>query len=202
MSSHLPPLLPQTGEARLRLLTWFDERRALLNAVIPMDDKAISTVWHRLNELEQLAPFIEAIRSAGSAQAERPPCSGCGGPHPFDTTVPSVRWNAVIRKAGLPEYLCLTCIVSAFVKAGESFTAELIGGEHNFEPIEIRTRPLKTVADLHASMLTVEQRKHLTKAQDIVLYVRRGVWHSSEVAQVLAEWCAAFSSDEQAEKRT
>lgn len=69
-----------------------------------------------------------------------PPCCGCGGPHPFDTTVPSVRWNAVIRKAGLPDYLCLTCIVTAFVKAGESFTAELVGGEHHFEPIEVRTR--------------------------------------------------------------
>jgi hypothetical protein len=71
---------------------------------------------------------------------ENPPCRGCGGPHPFDTVVPSVRWNAVIRKAGLPDYLCLTCIVSAFVRAGESFTAELVGEEHPFEPIEVRTR--------------------------------------------------------------
>ena len=64
-------------------------------------------------------------------------CGGCGGPHPFDTSVPSVRWNAVIRQAGLPEYLCLTCIVKAFAQCGESFTATLWGGEFNGLPIEV-----------------------------------------------------------------
>ena len=67
-----------------------------------------------------------------------PSCSGCGGPHPFDTTVPSVVWNAVIRARHLPDYLCLTCIVKAFVEEGRSFTAELIGGGFHGSPIEIR----------------------------------------------------------------
>jgi hypothetical protein len=56
-----------------------------------------------------------------------PSCSGCGGPCQFDTSIPSVQWNAVIRAKGLPEYLCLSCIVKAFVAAGESFTARLSG---------------------------------------------------------------------------
>jgi len=81
-----------------------------------------------------------ALAAAPASSPDNPPCALCGGPHPFDTTVPSVRWNHVIRRAGLPDYLCLTCIVSAFVQAGESFTAELIGGDHHCEPIEIRTR--------------------------------------------------------------
>lgn len=54
-------------------------------------------------------------------------CDLCGGPHRFDTSVPSDQWNAVIRAAGLPEYLCLTCVTEAFVKAGVSFNAELYG---------------------------------------------------------------------------
>lgn len=70
----------------------------------------------------------------------QPPCNGCGGPHPFDTSVPSAIWNRVIRGGGkeLPDYLCLTCIVKAFVSAGESFTAELWGNTFHGVPIEIR----------------------------------------------------------------
>jgi hypothetical protein len=67
-----------------------------------------------------------------------PACSGCGGPHPFDTTVPSVVWNAVVRAQGLPEYLCLTCIVEVFARAEQSFTADLIGGPFHGLPIEVR----------------------------------------------------------------
>jgi len=68
-----------------------------------------------------------------------PSCSLCGGPHPFDTTVPSVVWNSVIRAGGLPDYLCLTCIVEAFACIGRSFTAELIGGSFpGGLPIEFR----------------------------------------------------------------
>lgn len=69
---------------------------------------------------------------------KNPPCGLCGGPHPFDTTVPSVRWNATIRARDLPDYLCLTCIVRAFVEAGESFTAELIGTAIKQTAIEVR----------------------------------------------------------------
>ena len=67
-----------------------------------------------------------------------PACVGCGGPHPFDTTLPSPTWNRVIRAAGLPDYLCTTCIVRAFVLAGEGFTAELWGEAFTGTPIEVR----------------------------------------------------------------
>jgi len=70
-----------------------------------------------------------------------PPCARCGGPHPFDTSVPSVRWNAVIRANGWADYLCLACIVEAFAcipEGGTSFTAELFGGPFTGLPIEVR----------------------------------------------------------------
>lgn len=67
-------------------------------------------------------------------------CAGCGGPHPFDTSVPSVVWNAVIRRSGLADYLCATCILKAFVQAGQSFTAVLWSDEFNGLPIEVRIR--------------------------------------------------------------
>jgi hypothetical protein len=65
-------------------------------------------------------------------------CRGCGGPHSFDTSVPSAAWNAVIRARGLPEFLCLTCIAREFAKAGRSFTAQLWGEEFHGTPIEVR----------------------------------------------------------------
>lgn len=55
------------------------------------------------------------------------PCALCGGPHAFDTSVPTHLWNEVIRAQGLPEYLCTTCIVKEFVKARRDFTARLYG---------------------------------------------------------------------------
>jgi len=64
-------------------------------------------------------------------------CAGCGGPYQFDTTVPSVLWNEVIRAAGLPEYLCTTCVVKHFAAAGVSFTAELWGDDFNGLPVAV-----------------------------------------------------------------
>lgn len=85
---------------------------------------------------EELRRLSEADDEAARLRAElmrrwpcgTPPCGGCGGPHPYDTSIPSPLWNAVIRAAGLSDYLCTTCIVAAFVKAGQSFEAELYGG--------------------------------------------------------------------------
>lgn len=102
------------------------------------------------------------------ANENNPTCSGCGGPHPFDTTVPSVIWNEVIRRGGLPDYLCLTCIVRAFVKVGRSFTADLVGGGFHFEPVEIRVRSQDATdaqaiseenTKLHARILELEARE-------------------------------------------
>jgi hypothetical protein len=76
-----------------------------------------------------LVPLPEAAAS--------PPCSLCGGPHRFDTTVPSVVWNEAIRAAGLPEYLCATCIIEQFAKRNESFNCELWGGAFNGLPVAV-----------------------------------------------------------------
>lgn len=65
------------------------------------------------------------------------PCALCGGPHDFDTSVPSAAWNRVIRAKGLPEYLCATCIVREFVRASEGFTAQLYNEEFSGVPIEV-----------------------------------------------------------------
>jgi hypothetical protein len=79
------------------------------------------------------------------------PCEQCGGPHPFDTSVPSVLWNEVIRAASLPEYLCLTCIVQAFVRADTSFTAELVGDYLPFIPIEVKVRSIEALSSVRLS---------------------------------------------------
>lgn len=68
---------------------------------------------------------------------EPSPCAQCGGPHDFDTSVPSVVWNAVIRTSNLPDYLCMTCIVREFVRMRQSFTAQLWNEEFNGINIEI-----------------------------------------------------------------
>jgi len=67
-----------------------------------------------------------------------PACGGCSGPHPYDTSIPSVVWNEVIRARGLSEYLCLTCIVREFAMAKTSFTATLYGNGLDFTNIEVR----------------------------------------------------------------
>lgn len=66
-----------------------------------------------------------------------PACEGCGGPHPFDTSLTSPIWNAVIRSKGLPDYLCLTCIVRIFAADGLSFTAVLNGNDFTDTAIEV-----------------------------------------------------------------
>lgn len=65
------------------------------------------------------------------------PCAQCGGPHDFDTSIPSAVWNRVIRARDLPDYLCATCIVREFVRVGQGFTAELWNEEFNGVPIEL-----------------------------------------------------------------
>lgn len=64
-------------------------------------------------------------------------CDGCGGAYRFDTSIPSVLWNKVIRSQGLPEYLCAACILREFVRAGVGFTAELSSAEFNGDRIEV-----------------------------------------------------------------
>jgi hypothetical protein len=53
-------------------------------------------------------------------------CEKCGGPYRFDTSVPSVLWNRVIRPLGWG-YLCASCVLREFALQGESFSAVLSG---------------------------------------------------------------------------
>jgi hypothetical protein len=76
----------------------------------------------------------------GEPQSTAGICDQCRGPHVFDTSVPSVLWNQVIRGAGLPDYLCTTCVVRAFAAAGVSFTAHLYGEGFNGTPIDVTVR--------------------------------------------------------------
>lgn len=66
---------------------------------------------------------------ADCKESERPrgKCPGCGGPYPFEMSIPSTLWNQVVRPAGLPDDLCPTCIVQVFTRAGVSFSANLSG---------------------------------------------------------------------------
>lgn len=90
-------------------------------------EKAVQEAEQRIQELERRLriPFGKL------------PCGQCGGPHDFDTSVPSVAWNEVIRAQGLSEYLCTTCIVREFVRVNRSFTATLWNEEFNGVPIEV-----------------------------------------------------------------
>lgn len=65
-------------------------------------------------------------------------CQLCGGPHPFDTSIVNEVWNAVIRTQGLPEFLCLSCIVVEFTKRGMGFRAHLFGEHLDGVVIEVK----------------------------------------------------------------
>jgi hypothetical protein len=81
-----------------------------------------------------------------------PPCMLCGGPHPYDTSVPSVQWNTVIRGANLPDYICATCILRAFVQAGVSFSATLWGETFNGAALDVEVggRHSEALAEVEA----------------------------------------------------
>ena len=91
-------------------------------------------------------------------------CSGCGGEYRFDTSIPSVLWNKVIRAQGLPEYLCTACIVRAFVKAGVSFTAELYGDDFHGDHIEVTINGVSTQA---VFLLNEENNALRTRIRDL-----------------------------------
>lgn len=88
-------------------------------------------------EVERLNQRIAELERRLRIPFGKLPCAHCGGPHDFDTSVPSVIWNSVIRAKQLPDYLCTTCIVREFVREGQGFTAELWNEEFNGVPIEV-----------------------------------------------------------------
>ncbi len=85
MSTNVPPLLPQTGEARLRELR--DEQADKLEAVADWFTDCKTLTLERLptNLIAALLAGAAALRSAGSAQApETPPCVSCGATESAD----------------------------------------------------------------------------------------------------------------------
>lgn len=108
-----------------------------------------------------------------------PPCARCGGPHPFDTSVPSVVWNAVIRKAGLPEYLCATCILRSFAMSNVSFTATLWGDRLDGVPIEVRI--LGAVA-LDAAAVSAENTALRVQVRELTEACKRLLTFNEELA--------------------
>lgn len=83
-------------------------------------------------------PPTEGLVERLEAGIDGPKCSGCGGPHRFDTSLPSPQWNRCIRGVGLSDHLCTSCILLALIDAGESFFATLWGPKLNGVPIEVR----------------------------------------------------------------
>lgn len=140
------------------------ERDAANNRVMPSatwTPEEIDEAKRRGNERAK-SFGIEAGGSripADDAHATEPPCALCGGPHPFDTTIPSALWNAVIREHGLPDYLCATCILRAFVQAGRSFTAELWSPELNGVPITVGvSADSRTLTDLRVRLAQLREK--------------------------------------------
>lgn len=110
-------------------------------------------------------------------------CTGCGGEYRFDTTLPSVTWNRVIRAQGLPEFLCTACIVRAFVLAGEGFTAQLWSQEFNGVPVEFSIH--SKTADSHAEMSEENTR---LRAELFAYSQRESQWNESKLMQSNQAW--------------
>jgi hypothetical protein len=109
-----------------------------VHAELARQSQSIADARRQLEEAHQRTAELERRMQLSTGHLL---CGGCGGPHNFDTSVPSVVWNSVIRVAGMSEYLCTSCIVRAFVEAGVSFTATLWSGDIeklNGVPIEVR----------------------------------------------------------------
>lgn len=93
-------------------------------------------------------------------------CRGCGGKYAFDTVVPSVVWNEVIRAKGTPEFLCAACIIREFAKADQSFTAELWSAEFAGLPVGIHFNCRSARTSQRVSEENTDLRRRLRAAED------------------------------------
>lgn len=117
-------------------------------------------------------------------------CSGCGGVYRFDTSVPSVVWNAVIRAQGLPDYLCAACIVGVFARQKRSFTAILSGEGLDLVPIEIR---IANNVALDAEAIQHENNDLRCQIRELQQAVNAGATPSAEGATESAHPSASTS---------
>ena len=84
-------------------------------------------------------------------------CDNCGGEYRFDTSIPSPVWNEVVRAKGGSEFLCIQCVVLAFVQAGRAVRATLWGDNEGVTETEIFIRP-KGTDESHAECHAQEER--------------------------------------------
>lgn len=149
-----------------------------------------SYCWHALKVAVREADlFNHEGASAPKVEPEAiaaPPCKLCGGPHQFDVSIPSVVWNAVIRPR-LPDYLCASCIIRAFVQEGRSFTAVLSGADVDGVTLEVNidSQPAQDAEQIQAenNELRIQVRELTAR-----LEVRRAEPGEMEGSKVAAEY--------------
>lgn len=136
-------------------------------------------------------------------------CDGCGGVYRFDTSIPSVLWNRVMRADGVEqaELLCIACITRVFVRSGESFTAELFGDGFSGIAIEVQinSEPAQDAAliqqennELRAELRRVsyspERQELMAEIKSALAHGRTDVHHYKKLRQIherLLERCLA-----------
>lgn len=104
----------------------------------------------------------------GCHQSTAGVCDLCMGPHAYDTSVPSVIWNETIRKIGMPDYLCLSCIVCIFAMDERSFSAVLYGPDLHGVPIEVQINSAAARDAVRVQEQNNELRNALLSIADIV----------------------------------
>jgi hypothetical protein len=148
---------------------WWNDRDGAYAAARAVLIAALLPVVEELSVLTEIraenAAFMTALQAEGPTPApgDGTRCSMCSAPYQFDTTVPSVIWNRVIRAQNLPEFLCCTCIVKEFAKAGVTFTAELWGDAFNGLPIEVVVDGAESTAIHELSLENTHLRARLNE---------------------------------------
>jgi hypothetical protein len=141
-----------------------------------------------------------APRTEEASSAADLPCGRCGGPCLFDTSVPSVLWNRVVRPLGGSEYLCASCVIAAFARAGVSFTAELHGGGFGGLPIAVEingtaaTVPLELNEENNRLRVRIQELESQLAAVPVVPPSISVDDLSDEIASVLNGFRHHFSS--------
>lgn len=123
--------------------------------------------WLRSCANDAEAAAVKDRRAGHDDEATGLSCAFCGGPHQFDTSVPSVVWNERIRRDGLPDFLCASCILRAFAHHGQSFTATLYGDDLHGVPIEVQVDSVEAVDAQHIQDENNALRRRLAELEAV-----------------------------------
>jgi hypothetical protein len=140
-----------------------------------------------------IAVIAAALAVEGKKVRDALACGSCGGPHQFDTSVPSVLWNQVIRPLGISEYLCTSCIVREFAKVGVSFTAELYGDGFQGVPLVVSINN----AEAQAAQQVQDQNNNLRSALSRIADTARETLEEACVAKALSPTLAAPEAEQE-----